>query len=178
MVHSTEIFAQRFQKSILIFLFLFLAIALILAWSAPATGYESSIYMSTPQVLWVALLLGEVAGISIVVLSLSKTQSSAENFWKYGLLLINLGYLVLLSIFILRGYYMVDISGDVGSHMGWINEILQTGYTSSSLFYPLLHIYTSEIVRVTTLSPIFLYKFFRFFVLYFRLFLPFFSSAP
>jgi len=163
MVNSTEIFTRRFLRVFLIFLFLFLAVALLIAWSTPATGYESSIYTSTPQILWIALICGEVAGISIVVLSLSKTQSSRNNFWKYGLLLIILGYTIILSIFIIRGYYMVDMGGDPASHLAWINEILRTGHAPSSLFYPALHFYTSEISLVTTFSPVSLHKILPFF---------------
>jgi heme A synthase len=44
--------------------------AIIIAWNTPAINYESSIYLSTPLITWVLLLIGFGLGVWIV---LSKT---------------------------------------------------------------------------------------------------------
>jgi hypothetical protein len=163
MVTSDRVYRQWFKKSILIFLFLFLTLALIVTWNVPATGYESSIYYSTPWVLWPALLLSEMVGIVFVVLAFSKYDSTTDNLWKYGLLLIFFVYSIILSLFIIRGYYMWCMGGDPASHLGWANEILQTGHLPASLFYPALHIFLSEISLLTTMSPVSVHKILPFF---------------
>ena len=50
------------------------------------------------------------------------------------------------------------IGGDPASHLGWIKEILTTGETPLSLFYPIVHIYISEWVYVSGLDIIILHK--------------------
>jgi hypothetical protein len=158
MFGSGKIFGQGFWKSILIVLFLFLAYSLIVTWNAPSTGFESSIYYSTPLVLWIALISSVIVGITLVILSVSDANSGSGNLWKYGLLLIFLCYAICLGLFIIRGYFMWAISGDPASHIGWTNEILQDGQLPDTLFYPITHIFLSEISLVTTLNPIFLSK--------------------
>ena len=158
MFGSCKISGQDFWKSILIVLFLFLTFSLIITWNAPSKGFESSIYYSTPLVLWVALISSVIVGITLVILSVSDSNAGSGNLWKYGLLLIFLCYAICLGLFIIRGYFMWAISGDPASHLGWINEILQDGHMPETLFYPITHIFLSEITLVTTLNPIFLSK--------------------
>jgi hypothetical protein len=158
MFDNTNLFGERFQKSILIFLFSLFTVALIMTWMKPATGFESSIYASTPLVLWIALLSGELVGISLIVLSLSRPDFGKSNLWKFGLLYIFLGYATILNLYIIRGYYAWCLSGDPASHLGWINDIILTGHLPSSLIYPGLHIFTAEISLITSLSPLSLHR--------------------
>jgi len=158
MFGSGKTFGQNFQKSILIILFLFLTVSLIITWNAPSTGFESSIYHSTPLVLWIALISSITVGVIFVILSVAKSNFISSNLWKYGLLLISLCYAICLGLFIIRGYYMWGMIGDPASHLGWIYEILQGGHIPPSLFYPAMHIFLSEISLVTTLNPVFLHK--------------------
>ena len=162
MFGSDNVSGESFQKIILIILFLFLTLALIATWMVPATGFESSIYVSTPPVLWIALIFSEVAGISLVILAIADDGFDERILWKYGLLLVFLVYAVLLSLFMIRGYYMWVV-GDPASHIGWIKEIINTGQIPSNLIYPALHIFVAEISMVTTLDLVFLHKFIPFF---------------
>jgi hypothetical protein len=147
---------QGFWKSLLIISFLFLTGALVITWNSPATGFEPSIYNSTPLVLWIALIFSVIAGLFIVISSASTSDSDPGNLRKYGFLLIFLCYAIGLSVFIIRGYYMWAITGDPATHIGYIGDILQTGYIAKILFYPAMHIFLSEICLVTGLShPIF-----------------------
>ena len=181
MIDSSETYGQGFQKSILIILFLFLTFALIITWNTPSTGFESSIYNSTPLVLWIALISSEIAGVSIVILSISNSDFGRSNLWKYGFLLIFLCYAVGVGLFIIRGYFMWCIFGDPASHLGWTTETLQAGHIPQSIFYPILHIFLSEISLVTTLNPVFFHMILPFFfsllcVVFFYIFVRILSS--
>jgi hypothetical protein len=153
----------RLQKSLLIVLVSFLTAAIIIAWMNPATGFESSIYSTTPLVLWIALIFSEIVGVSLVIRTFSSRDPTRNTTWKYGLLLIFLVYAVTLSLFIIRGYYMWCMGGDPATHLGWANEILQTGHLPSNLIYPATHIFLSEISMVTSLSPVSLHRIVPFF---------------
>jgi hypothetical protein len=181
MIDSSETYGQGFQKSILIILFLFLTFALIITWNTPSTGFESSIYNSTPLVLWIALISSEIVGVSIVILSISNSDFGRSNLWKYGFLLIFLCYAVGVGLIIIRGYFMWGMFGDPASHLGWTMETLQTGYIPQSIFYPIFHIFLSEISLVTTLNPVFFQMIFPFFfsllcVVFFYIFVRILSS--
>jgi hypothetical protein len=146
MFSSGAIPRQRFQKVVLIFLFLLLSVALIITWNTPATGYESSIYWSTPLILWVSLIASVIVGVALVVVSIAKNELEQSSLWKLGLLLVFLCYTICLALFIIRGYYMWCMTGDPASHIGWIKEIINTGHMVDTILYPAGHIYLSEIV--------------------------------
>jgi len=149
---------QRFQKIILIFLLLLLSVALIITWNTPATGYEASIYRSTPLILWVSLLASVIAGMTMVVVSIAKDDLDQNFLWKIGLLLIVLSYIICLSLFIIRGYYMWCMTGDPATHIGWITETIAQAYAPKTVIYPITHIFLSEISLVTNLNLVVLHK--------------------
>lgn len=149
---------RSFQKLALIFLFSLLSIALIISWNTPATGYEASIYRSTPLILWVSLIASVIVGITLVVAPIAKNKLDQSYLWKIGFLLVFLSYAVCLALFIIRGYYMWCMGGDPASHIGRIRETLDTGHVPTSLIYPITHIYLSEIIFMTDLDLVFLHK--------------------
>ena len=151
-------FSERVQKIVLITEFAFLIYALIVAWNTPSTGYEPSIYSATPLVLWIAVISAMIVGIIIVIMSDPDALPEKSNLWKYGFSLILFCYAICLSLFILRGYFMYDISGDAASHLGWIYQIIKNGQVPPDLFYPIAHIFLSEISLVSTLDLVFLHK--------------------
>jgi hypothetical protein len=160
MFSSGNALGQGFQKSILIILFLFLSVSLIITWNTPSTGFESSIYNNTPLVLWIAIIISVIVGITLIILSISNNNLSSSYLWKYGLLLIFLCYAICLGLFIIRGYYSWEISGDTASHLGYIHEILKNGHIPETLLYPypITHVFLSEVSFVTTLNPLILAK--------------------
>lgn len=149
---------QRFQKTILIFLFSLLSVALIITWNTPATGYESSIYWSTPLILWVSVIASVIVGVALVVVSIAKNELEQNSLWKVGFLLVFLCYTICLALFIIRGYHMWCMNGDPASHIGWIKETLNTGHVPTSIVYPITHIYLSEITFFTGLDLVVLHK--------------------
>jgi hypothetical protein len=164
MLNSDGTNGHGLLTGILIVLFLFLTAALVITWNVPATGFEPSIYKSTPLVLWVALITSVIAGISIVIHAATSPDTGRSIVWKYGLLLIFLCYATGLSLFMIRGYYMWAMTGDPATHIGYIHDILQTGYISKTVFYPVTHIFLSEICLVTNLSPAVFYTTIPFFM--------------
>lgn len=158
MFGPSAIHRQSLLKVGLIFLFLLQSIALIITWNTPATGYEASIYRSTPLILWVSLISSVIAGITVIVVSISKNELDRSYLWKIGFLLVFLSYAVCLALFIIRGYYMWCMGGDPASHIGWIKETLDTGHVPTSVFYPITHIYLSEIIFMTDYDLVFLHK--------------------
>lgn len=158
MFSLSAIYRPRFQKVVLIFLFLFLSVALIITWNTPATGYEASIYSSTPLILWVSLIASVIAGITLVVVSVMKRELEQNSLWKIGFLLVFMSYAVCLALFIIRGYYMWCMAGDPATHIGYIKEIINVGHIPGVVIYPIIHIYLSEIVFFTGLDLVFLHK--------------------
>ena len=112
--------------------FISITVALIAAWSSPATGFESSIYLSTPLTFWLFSLLGIAFGIFIVVSQIYR-QNLKNNLWILGLLLILMGNAAVLSLPVIRGYYLWNASGDTGTHMGIIQDLLRTGHIATTV---------------------------------------------
>lgn len=158
MFSPSAIQRQRFQKAVLIFLFLLLSVALITTWNTPATGYETSIYRSTPLILWVSLIASVITGIALVVVSIAKNELDRNPLWKIGFSLVFLSYTVCLALFIIRGYHMWCMGGDPASHIGWIKETINVGHVPTSIIYPITHIYLSELVYFTGLDLVVLHK--------------------
>jgi len=169
---------QRLQKIALILLFSLLSVALIITWNTPATGYETSIYRSTPLILWISLISSMITGILLVVLSIAKQELDRSYLWKIGFLLVFLSYAICLGLFIIRGYYMWGMNGDPATHIGRIQEIINAGHPATNLFYPIVHIYLSEICFLTDLDLIILHKLVPFvFGLLYILFMYIFAKA-
>lgn len=134
-----------------------LTISLIIAHSDPSTGYESSIYDSTTNILWISLIFSILCG-TLIVLFYAYNENLKQGLWKIGLFIIYLCYIIVLSLFIIRGYFMWCMSGDPASHLGNVNQIISTGYVPTHLFYPILHVYTSQLFLVLNIDIITLHK--------------------
>lgn len=120
------------RKLVLTVGFLGLAVGLYSAWNTPATGYEVSIYGSTPVVFWGGVGLAFGAGATVCVISVRDTIAG---------LAVALGGLTAVSIVglpILRGYQFFGLS-DALTHLGWANEIAAGERTVLDLFYPGSH---------------------------------------
>jgi len=150
-------------KGFLSLIFILLCIALIISWNTPTIGYESSIYWSTPLILWVSIITSMITGISLVIFTTVNNKIEKHHLWIFGFIFIIICYAICLSIFRIRGYYMWCMTGDPASHIGWINEIINSGYAPTSLIYPITHVYISEIYIFTDLNLSFLHQLIPFF---------------
>ena len=142
--------SSRIIKSIAIICFVLITLAVLVAWNSPASGYESSIYKSTPPLVWICLLISIASGISIIINQLY-TKATHKNEWVIGLVLILLSNAVIISLHIIRGYAFWGL-GDPGSHIGTVRDIITTGRIETSNIYPALHIGTAQISQITGVS--------------------------
>lgn len=154
----TKFINSKMQKIVLIICFVLLSISLIVTYNHPSSGYEYSIYSFTPKILWISIIFSILCGF-FIVLNNNFTSDTTTHFEIVGLFLISLCFIICNAVFIIRGYYLWCIRGDPATHIGFVNEILLTGHLPLELFYPALHIYTSQIfsvsgVEINTLSKI------------------------
>ncbi len=147
---------DRLFKIILIICFSLFPIALLIAHNTPTTGYESSIYRSTPLIVWFILLLSTVCGV-FIVLSQVYDVKLGKYLWKIGFLIIYLCYATFISLFIIRSYYLWCMSGDPASHIGLINQIILTSHISD-IIYPILHIFSTQIYFISNINVLLISK--------------------
>ncbi|RZV10813.1 hypothetical protein BDK88_2005 [Natrinema hispanicum] len=115
--------------------FLALTGAVLTAHSAPATGYELSLYTGTPLSFWA--LFGCVLLISLLV------SLEATTDW-YRRLALGLGggaAMAFVGLPVLRGYRFYG-AGDALTHLGWMRSIQSGVLSPTELKYPALHTVT------------------------------------
>lgn len=137
---------ESLQRILLSFSFMFLSISLLLCYYTPIDGYELSLYKSTPWIVWFTILFCDSIGL-FTIISQKYILNSEGNFWMIGFLEIIFAKLLLLIIPYIRGYY--SWRADNISHLGSVVDILSTGSITTSDFYPITHIYISEITLLT-----------------------------
>lgn len=113
--------------------FLALAVAAWRARTAPATGYELSIYQGTPWLVWVAAAVA--LGTALIGLALSPPGPTRGA----GVVLGGGTVLTLVSLPLLRGYAFFG-AGDALTHLGWTREIAAGAFSPTSLLYPADHL--------------------------------------
>lgn len=118
--------------------------SLIISYLNPATAYEISIYVSTPLLVWFFIILSTFISISLLIISIA--YKSKSNCWIIGLFVLLFNRLMIQWIPFIRGY--LALSGDHISHIGFIMDILKTGFISDNNFYPLTHIILSETASI------------------------------
>jgi hypothetical protein len=135
-----------------------LIVGVLFAWNAPATRYEASIYTSTPLIFWLAVGVNLFCGVVFIVRQFSMADSkTSSDFPVMTFLPILFSFAAILSLFIIRGYYFWS-GGDPFSHMGYIQNIIQTSHIDNENFYPVLHIYLAQLFKVADISLITLSK--------------------
>jgi hypothetical protein len=138
-------------KSLLSVGFIFIAISGILLLYSPITGYEISIYDSTPTIVWILLFFATICGIGLVFSFVWSDERIPSTYWLLSVVLIIIARLELLYIPYLRGY--ITLRGDNISHIGYVLDILKNSYIGDNS-YPVTHILCSEISLITSMPPI------------------------
>jgi hypothetical protein len=149
--------ADRAIKIIAAVCFALIAVALLVARKSPATGYEVSIYTSTPPLVWGCLFFTIACGVGVIVHEVYR-KNEHNNLWIIGLIIILLSNVVILSLHIIRGYALWYAAGDPGSHLGLIQDVIATGRLSESNFYPITHICVAQLSLITGANPVVFYK--------------------
>lgn len=114
-----------------------------------ANSYEFSIYNAVSTQFWIGIFLSFMFNLFTLIFTIKFRLTG--NLWKIGLFSILLCNVLLLSLPLIRGY-LINGSGDVLSHMGWVKDLLLTGHLSASNVYPLLHILSTSIILISNLD--------------------------
>ncbi len=139
----------RGTKLLLITSLFSIVAALLLAWNTPTTGYEISIYRSTPILFWI--LYGYSVCVSVILLlQIISKKIESPMLTKLVFLLIFINGIVLTALHTIRGYFLFNVMGDVGSHIGILNKLVSSGIIDSQ--YPSMYIETATSHLLTNLN--------------------------
>lgn len=131
--------------------------AIFFAWNSPATGYEASIYTATPIIFWI-LIIG-VYSIGIFLLLLRYTEKLSSRISEHlGYMALIFGSVAILTLSIIRGYVAINITGDTGTHVAFINDIIQNMHIISSNPYPISHIEIASLNLTTGINILLLLR--------------------
>ena len=130
---------------------IFISTSGMLLFYSPISGYEISIYDSTPAIVWSLLFFAIGCGIILVFYFVWSEKRIHRIYWLLSIALIIIARLELLYIPYLRGY--ITLRGDNMSHIGYIVDILKYSYIGDNS-YPVTHILCSEISLITSMPPI------------------------
>ena len=119
-----------------------IAVAVVVAYLTPATGYELSIYASTPLAFWVGTM--GALGLS-VWLVFSKLDGPSRSL---GVLLGGLSMLTIISTPIIRGYHYMGTTDSL-SHLGTTRDINQGTFDLVANRYPAVHTLGSMVTDMT-----------------------------
>jgi len=137
-------------KIIAIIAFIFLTLSAIIIKSSPATGYELSIYSSISPLVWIFLIVSSIGGVSIIVHQVF--TKSKSKFWLIGFSILVLSNFIILSLHALRGY-LHYCSWDHIAHLRMVKSLIETGHLGSFNFYPIIHIFCSQIAEICDIEP-------------------------
>lgn len=132
-------------------------LAVLLAILTPATGYEVSIYTSTPLAFWVLVILS----ISLCVgLLINEAMRGTGMRWLFVFGVLMLNGIAVLELSVLRNYYTV---GETLMHIGYVKDMAE-GIRSTMNVYPGLHVISTVLTffglsakSATNLMPIVCY---------------------
>lgn len=141
-------------KVLAIVCFTLITISVFIAYNNPAIGYEASIFRSTPFIVWVFIFISFFSGVVLIVHQVYTREYESNNFWIFGVLIVFLSYATVLSLHIIRGYYMWNMTGDSATHLGIIKQIITNGNALQTNMYPILHIYVAELSQILGISLI------------------------
>ena len=126
-----------------------LAASIVIATTAPATGYELSIYYAYPAYFWLLIIASSACGIGILIRQAFAAQKS--NWWLAGLCLVISSTSIFLGLSFFRGYAFFPF-GDAMTHIGYMKDIMTTGHLGAGNFYPVVHILGVDLMTITGLS--------------------------
>ncbi len=136
-------------KSLLILSYVLYVVGVMSAWASPVQGNEPSIYLSTPILFWIAVVVSFLVGIySVLGGHFQKESRSCHP--KAGWILLIFASMATPSVFIIRGYSVMNLGGDTGTHYGNLQNLLEVGITTSS--YPYTYLETSILKLLTNID--------------------------
>ncbi|ELZ46322.1 hypothetical protein C464_10923 [Halorubrum coriense DSM 10284] len=133
---------EQFAEAGLAVGYLALAAAVVASYTAPATGYELSIYAATPAATWAALAV--VAVISVTVFLF------VERYLAPAVLLGGLGAATVAGLPLIRSYHFYGRSDSL-VHLGLARSI-GVGNDPLQLFYPGSHLIATGLAKVAAVD--------------------------
>jgi len=116
--------------------------------SSGSYGYELDIYSSYPYYTWLFQYVS--IGCGLLVLWRNVITKSESSSWVYGFILIILNNVGLISIPILKSYFVIG-RHDALSHLGSVIDIVETGYVSQNDLWPIMFL---SVITLSSLSGI------------------------
>ena len=107
--------------------------ALVAAYSRPATGYELSIYRSTPLGFWIGGILAGVLGLTV-----GFSPPASRRVRAVGLGLATGVMVAVFALPLVRGYFFYG-AGDSMTHLGWARELRAGTLSPLEFVYPGVH---------------------------------------
>ena len=120
-------------KALLAVGFLLFAGGLLIAHSRPATGYELSIYRSTPLGFWIGTSLA-----GLIALTVAFAPSTPRRLRAGGFALATAAVMTVFALPIVRGYFYYG-GGDSMTHLGWARELEAGTGSTFGFIYPAIH---------------------------------------
>ncbi len=128
-------------------------LAVVIARQCPATGYELSVYTSTPSSVLLLLLLSFIGGMAIVAFELFTSGYRRSRTFLAGFAVVALAAAAFLLLPFFRDYIAAS-SGDHLGHVGFVRDIAASGHLSDRNPYPLAHTLLAEVSMLTGLSAL------------------------
>lgn len=138
----TDDFANLAFKGTVTIGFFAFAAAVYLAHSAPATGYELSIYRATPLLFWIGI------GIGLVASAIALFGTTSRRVADAAMALAALSLLAVVAIPVIRSYAFYG-SGDALTHLGWAREIQSGVIDPDRVLYPSDHLLGVTLAELT-----------------------------
>ncbi len=129
---------------------LLLTMSTLIVANNSSTGFESSIYTTTATIFWISIFINFFLGILISFYSINNELD--KHCMLLGTLLTVFSSIVVLALPIIKGYFLWNFTCDPAVHFKYIQYILKTGFFEQLNFYPILHIYASEILIILNIS--------------------------
>ena len=120
-------------KTLLAVGFLAFAGAVAIAYNQPATGYELSIYRSTPTGFWIGSITA-----AVIALTVAFAPPAPRRLRAVGLVLLPAAVMSVFALPIVRGYFFYG-AGDSMTHLGWARELYAGTGSPFGFIYPAVH---------------------------------------
>jgi len=126
--------------------------ALLATRNSPALAYEANIYTATPLIFWIANTLNLILGIGIMIHQITyQRHKQGPNLWIIGFILVFFTLASIVAVWIIRGYAFLG-GADALTHLGTVNNLINTGHVLNTNYYPITHIFLAQLSEITNLS--------------------------
>lgn len=120
-------------KALLAVGFLAFVGAITVAYSRPATGYELSIYRSTPTGFWIGSTIAGIIGLATAFAPPTPRRIRAAAY-----ALVASTVMAVFALPIIRSYFFYG-AGDSMTHLGWARELSAGTGSAFGFIYPAVH---------------------------------------